>query len=204
MRGLKRTAATLAAIGLSAGIFAGCGGSSSTDTASSAPADTAAATTPDAATAATAALTAAQYKAKVSAICTKLDSNMSTLDNTDVNSVSQAKAAIRASVAEAEAGISELAAVTPPADLQAAHDALVQSSQASVDLFTSLVSDLGSGTTPSAASLKADAKKAGAIYVKQRAAVKALGLTGTACFPADTGDDSDGNDAGDDRDTGTD
>ena len=200
MRGLKRTAATLAAIGLSAGILAGCGGSSSTDTAASTPADTGAATTPAVTTATTASITPAEYKAKVSAICTKLDSNMSTLDNADVNSVSQAKAAIKASVAEAEAGVTELAAVTPPADLQAAHDALVQSSQASIDLFTALMSDLDSGTTPSAASLKASARKAGAIYVKQRAAIKALGLKGTACFPADTGDDSDGNDTNDGND----
>ena len=163
MRGIKRVAASVAVIGLSAGLVAGCG-SSSTDTASTTGT----------------ALTAAQYKTKVLAICTKLAVAENDLGNTDVESVAQAEAAFTKAADEADAAINEIKAITPPADLQAAHDDLVSSSQESVALFDSLVADLKDGSAPSAATLEANAKKAMALAAKQEAAATKLGLA--KCF----------------------
>jgi hypothetical protein len=114
------------------------------------------------------------------------------LGNTDVNSVSAAKAAFSKAADDANAAIAEVKAITPPADLQAAHNDLVSSSEDSIVLFQSLVTDLESGTTPSAATLKANARKAMALARTQEAAAAKLGLT--KCFVNNDDADMDDND----------
>ena len=79
MRGLRKTAAGVAAVALAAGVIAGCG--SSSDTASTAAAESAATST-------TAELTQAEYVAKANAICRKIDDVTSTLgDNVDTETL---------------------------------------------------------------------------------------------------------------------
>lgn len=189
MRGLKRTAVGLAAIALSAGVLAGCG--SSGDPASSAASD--AATTP--------ALTKAEYVAAVNKICTKIDNTADTLDSADVESVTQAKAQIDKMTAAAQEGIAELKALTPPADLQAAHDALVTNSGESIALSQKLMTAIESKSLDNA-TLQADAKKAGQLVEAQEKAAKELGLT-NLCFAGvnNDGDPSTNDDGPGDTDT---
>lgn len=189
MRGLKRTAAGLAAIALSAGVLAGCG--SSSDTASTAAADAAT----------TAALTKAEYVTAVNAICTKIDNTADNLDAGDVESITAARAQIDKMTAAAQEGIAELKALTPPADLQAAHDALVTNSSESVALSQKLMTAIESKSLDDA-TLKADAEKAGQLVEAQEKAAKELGLT-NLCFAGvnDDGDPSTNDDGPGDADT---
>lgn len=189
MRGLKRTTMGLAAIALSAGVLVGCG--SSGDSASTAAAD---ATT-------AAALTKAEYVAAVNKICTKIDNTADTLDSADVESVTQAKAQIDKMTAAAQEGIAELKALTPPADLQAAHDALVTNSGESIALSQKLMTAIESKSLDNA-TLQADAKKAGQLVEAQEKAAKELGLT-NLCFAGvnNDGDPSTNDDGPGDTDT---
>lgn len=189
MRGLKRTAAGLAAIALSAGVLAGCG--SSSDTASTAAADAAT----------TAALTKAEYVTAVNAICTKIDNTADNLDAGDVESITAARAQIDKMTAAAQEGIAELKALTPPADLQAAHDALVTNSSESVALSQKLMTAIESKSLDDA-TLKADAEKAGQLVEAQEKAAKELGLT-NLCFAGvnNDGDPSTNDDGPGDADT---
>ncbi len=189
MRGLKRTAAGLAAIALSAGVLAGCG--SSSDTASTAAADAAT----------TAALTKAEYVTAVNAICTKIDNTADNLDAGDVESITAARAQIDKMTAAAQEGIAELKALTPPADLQAAHDALVTNSSESVALSQKLMTAIESKSLDDA-TLTADAEKAGQLVEAQEKAAKELGLT-NLCFAGvnDDGDPSTNDDGPGDADT---
>lgn len=189
MRGLKRTAAGLAAIALSAGVLAGCG--SSSDTASTAAADAAT----------TAALTEAEYVKAVNAICTKIDNTADNLDAGDVESITAARAQIDKMTAAAQEGIAELKALTPPADLQAAHDALVTNSSESVALSQKLMTAIESKSLDDA-TLKADAEKAGQLVEAQEKAAKELGLN-NLCFAGvnNDGDPSTNDDGPGDADT---
>ena len=189
MRGLKRTAAGLAAIALSAGVLAGCG--SSSDTASTAAADAAT----------TAALTKAEYVTAVNAICTKIDNTADNLDAGDVESITAARAQIDKMTAAAQEGIAELKALTPPADLQAAHDALVTNSSESVALSQKLMTAIESKSLDDA-TLKAYAEKAGQLVEAQEKAAKELGLT-NLCFAGvnNDGDPSTNDDGPGDADT---
>lgn len=184
MRGLKRTAAGLAAIALSAGVVAGCGSSGDATTTAAG----------DAAT--TAALTKAEYVKAVNAICTKIDNTADNLDAADVESATAARAQIDKMTAAADEGISELKALTPPADLQAAHDALVTNSSESVALSQKLMTAIESNSLDDA-TLKADAEKAGQLVEAQAKAAKELGLT-NLCFAGVNNDgDPSTNDDGD-------
>ena len=79
MRGLRKTAAGVAAVALAAGVIAGCGGSS--DTASTAAAESAATST-------TAELTQAEYVAEANALCRKIDELTRTLgENADTETL---------------------------------------------------------------------------------------------------------------------
>jgi hypothetical protein len=174
MRGLKRTAAGVAAIALTAGILAGCGSSSTSG------ADTAAESVATQA----AALTKAEYTAKANAICAKIDATQGSIDDADLESPEQAKAAIEADVATARAGVAELKALVPPADLQAAHDTFVSTSEESIVLFERLMTQMDSaGVTTDTAALQSDLAEAEALEAKQSAAVKQLGLS--KCFTGD-------------------
>lgn len=184
------TAAGLAAIVLSAGVLAGCG-SSSSDTAA---ADTAAVESVASAVESTAttasALTKDQYVAEANAICAKIDDTENALDSGDSDSLAQVQAQLEKGVAAAKEGVAELKALVPPADLQAAHDTFVSTSEDSIALFQRIVGKLDSGSTDEAA-LTADAKEALALEKKQSAAVKELGLS--KCFTgSDITDDTDG------------
>ena len=184
MRGLKRTAAGLAAIALSAGVLAGCG--SSGDAATTAAGDATTAT----------ALTKAEYVTAVNAICTKIDNTADNLDAADVESATAARAQIDTMTAAAQEGIAELKALTPPADLQAAHDALVANSSESVALSQKLMTAIESKSLDDA-TLKADAEKAGQLVAAQEKAAKELGLT-NLCFAGVNNDgDPSTNDDGD-------
>lgn len=189
MRGLKRTAAGLAAIALSAGVLAGCG--SSGDTASSAASDAAT----------TAALTKAEYVAAVNTICTKIDNTADNLDSADVESATAARAQIDKMTAAAQEGIAELKALVPPADLQAAHDALVTNSGESIALSQKLMTAIESKSLDNA-TLKADAKKAAQLVEAQEKAAKELGLN-NLCFAGvnNDGDPSTNDDGAGDTDT---
>ncbi len=185
MRGMKRTAAGLAAITLSAGVIAGCG-SSSSDATTAAEATTAVA------------LTKAEYVAKVNAICTKIDDTANSIENQDGDSIAQAKEGIAELTANAKAGIASLKTLTPPASLQAAHDSLVSTSSEAIALNEKIVAAVEAGTVDKA-QLTADAKEAVALATKQQAAAKELGLSN--CFtgdePGDTNDTSDADGADD-------
>lgn len=189
MRGLKRTAIGLTAIALSAGVLAGCG--SSSDTASTAAADTAT----------TAALTKAEYVAAVNTICTKIDNTADNLDAGDVESVTAARAQIDKMTAAAQEGIAELKALVPPADLQAAHEALVTNSSESIALSQKLMTAIESKSLDDA-TLQADAKKAGQLVEAQEKAAKELGLN-NLCFAGvnNDGDPSTNDDGPGDTDT---
>jgi len=79
MRGLRKTAAGVAAVALAAGVIAGCG--SSSDTASTAAAESAATST-------TAELTQAEYVAEANALCRKIDELTRTLgENADTETL---------------------------------------------------------------------------------------------------------------------
>lgn len=172
MRGLRKTAAGVAAIVLAAGVIAGCG-SSSSDTASSAEQQAESVAT-------TAALTKAEYVAQANAICAKIDDTVNTLgDNVDAESIASAEATLKKATAAAEEGVAEMKALVPPADLQAAHDTLVQTSTESIALFNKITDALTSGNTDTAG-LTADAEQAAALEAKQLAAAKELGLSD--CF----------------------
>ena len=182
MRGMKRMAAGIAAVALSAGVVAGCGSS-----------DSGATTAADATTAP--ALTKAEYVAKVNAICTKIDDTANSIEIQDADSIAQAKAGIAELTANAKAGIASLKTLTPPADLQAAHDALVATSSESIALNEKIVAAVEAGTVDTA-QLTADAKEAEALATKQEAAAKELGLSN--CFTGDEpGDTNDTGDTGD-------
>lgn len=192
MRGMKRIAAGLAAVTLSAGVLVGCG--SSGDTASTAAADTTTA----------AALTKAEYVAAVNAICTKIDNTADNLDAADVESVTAARAQIDTMTSAAEEGVTELKALVPPADLQAAHDALVTNSSESIALSQKLMTAIESKSLDDA-TLKADAEKAATLVAAQEKAAKELGLT-NLCFAGvnNDGDPSTNDDGAGDGDTDTD
>ena len=189
MRGLKRTAAGAAAIALSIGVLAGCGSSDS------------GATTAAEATTAAPALTNAEYVAKVNAICTKIDDTANSIENEDGDTIAQAKEGIAELTANAKAGIASLKALTPPADLQAAHDTLVQTSGDSIALMNKLVASAESAESGNVdtAGLAADLDQAMALEKKQTAAAKELGLSN--CFtgdePGDTNDTGDADGAAD-------
>jgi len=147
MRGLRKTAAGVAAVALAAGVIAGCG--SSSETASTAAAESAATST-------TAELTQAEYVAKANAICQRIDDVTSTLgDNVDTETLEQAQAELDKAVTAAREGVAELKALVPPAALAAAHATLVQTSPA----------------------IMAEAKQAESLVAKQLAAAKELGLS---------------------------
>jgi hypothetical protein len=180
MRGLKRTAAGLAAIALSAGVLAGCG--SSGDTASSEATTTAAA------------LTKAEFVTQANAICTKIEASLGSLnEQADSESLADAKDALAKASAAAEEGVAEMKALVPPADLQAAHDTLVQTSSESIALMDKLVSTAESAESGNVdtAGIDASIEEAFALAEKQSAAAKELGLSD--CF---TGDSTNGTDAG--------
>lgn len=180
MRGLKRTAAGLAAIALSAGVLAGCG--SSGDTASSEATTTAAA------------LTKAEFVTQANAICTKIEASLGALnEQADSGSLADAKDALAKASAAAEEGVAEMKALVPPADLQAAHDTLVQTSSESIalmDKLTSAAESAESGNVDTAG-LDASLEEAFTLAEKQSAAAKELGLSD--CF---TGTSTNGTDAG--------
>jgi molybdopterin-guanine dinucleotide biosynthesis protein len=181
MRGFRRTAAGAAAIALSIGVLAGCGSS-----------DSGATTAAEATTAV--ALTKAGYVAKVNAICTKIDDTASAIGNQNADSIRQAKAGIAELTANAKAGIASLKALTPPADLQAAHDSLVASSSEAIALNEKIVAGVEAGTVDKA-QLTADATEAEALAKTQAVAVRDLGLSN--CFTGDEpGDTNDPDDAG--------
>jgi hypothetical protein len=193
MKGTKRTTAALAAIALSAGVISGCG-SSSDGGATSAAEQVESATT--------AALTQAEYVAKANAICTKIDDSLSSLDDqSDSDSLASAKEQLANASAAAEEGVAEMKALVPPADLQAAHDTLVQTSGDSIALMNKLVASAESAESGNAdtAGLAADLEEAMALEKKQTAAAKDLGLSN--CFTGDSSNDS-GIDDADNADDG--
>lgn len=187
MKGMKRTTAAIAAIALSAGVIAGCG-SSSDGGATSAAEQVESATT--------AALTQAEYVAKANAICTKIDDSLSSLDDqSDSDSLASAKEQLAKATAAAEEGVAEMKALVPPADLQAAHDTLVQTSGDSIALMNKLVASAESAESGNVdtAGLAADLEEATALEKKQTAAAKELGLSN--CFTGDPSNDSGTDDA---------
>lgn len=187
MKGMKRTTAAIAAIALSAGVIAGCG-SSSDGGATSAAEQVESATT--------AALTQAEYVAKANAICTKIDDSLSSLDDqSDSDSLASAKEQLANASAAAEEGVAEMKALVPPADLQAAHDTLVQTSGDSIALMNKLVASAESAESGNVdtAGLAADLEEAMALEKKQTAAAKELGLSN--CFTGDSSNDSGMDDA---------
>lgn len=188
MRGMKRTVAGVAAIALAAGVLAGCG-SSSSDTASSAE-------QPAESVATTAALSKAEYVAQANAICTKIDDTASALDdNADSETLAQAEASLKKVTAAAEEGVAQLKALVPPADLQAAHDTLVQTSADSIGLFKRLVTALDSDNV-NTTELNSDLEQAMALEKKQTAAAKELGLSNCFTGQPQGADDADTNDDG--------
>ena len=131
MKGMKRTTAAIAAIALSAGVIAGCG--SSSDGGATSAADQVESAT-------TAALTQAEYVAKANAICTKIDDSLSSVDDqSDSDSLASTEEELAKASAAAEEGVAEMKALVPPADLQAAHDTLVQTSGEAIALMNKLV-----------------------------------------------------------------
>ncbi len=187
MKGMKRTTAAIAAIALSAGVIAGCG--SSGDGGATSAADQVESAT-------TAALTQAEYVAKANAICTKIDDSVSSLDNqSDSESLASAKEQWAKTSAAAEEGVAEMKALVPPADLQAAHDTLVQTSGDSIALMNKLVASAESAESGNVdtAGLAADFDQAMALAKKQTAAAKELGLSN--CFTGESSNDSGTDDA---------
>ena len=187
MKGMKRTTAAIAAIALSAGVIAGCG--SSSDGGATSAADQMESAT-------TAALTQAEYVAKANAICTKIDDSLSSLDDqSDSESLASAKEQLAKTSAAAEEGVAEMKALVPPADLQAAHDTLVQTSGDSIALMNKLVASAESAESGNVdtAGLAADLEEATALEKKQTAAAKELGLSN--CFTGDPSNDSGTDDA---------
>ncbi len=187
MKGMKRTTAAIAAIALSAGVIAGCG--SSGDGGATSAADQVESAT-------TAALTQAEYVAKANAICTKIDDSLSSLDNqSDSESLASAKEQLAKTSAAAEEGVAEMKALVPPADLQAAHDTLVQTSGDSIALMNKVVASGESAESGNVdtAGLAADFDQAMALAKKQTAAAKELGLSN--CFTGESSNDSGTDDA---------
>jgi hypothetical protein len=179
MKGMKRTTAAIAAIALSAGVIAGCG--SSSDGGATSAADQVESAT-------TAALTQAEYVAKANAICTKIDDSLSSVDDqSDSDSLASTEEELAKASAAAEEGVAEMKALVPPADLQAAHDTLVQTSGEAIALMNKLVASAESADSGNmdTAGLAADLEEAVALETKQTAAAKELGLSN--CF---TGDDN--------------
>lgn len=180
MRGLRKTAAGVAAVVLAAGVIAGCG--SSSDTASTAAAESAATST-------TAELTQAEYVAKANAICRKIDDVTSTLgDNVDTETLEQAQAELDKAVTAAREGVAELKALVPPAALAAAHATLVQTSGDATELGSKIISAALAGNLDDPA-LVEEAKQAESLEAKQLAAAKELGLSD--CFTGNTTDTTD-------------
>jgi hypothetical protein len=193
MKGMKRTTAAIAAIALSAGVIAGCG--SSSDGGATSAADQVESAT-------TAALTQAEYVAKANAICTKIDDSLSSVDDqSDSDSLASTEEELAKASAAAEEGVAEMKALVPPADLQAAHDTLVQTSGDSIALMNKLVASAESAESGNAdtAGLAADLEEAMALEKKQTAAAKDLGLSN--CFTGDSSNDS-GIDDADNADDG--
>jgi hypothetical protein len=144
----------------------------------------------------TAALTQAEYVAKANAICTKIDDSLSSLDDqSDSDSLASAKEQLAKASAAAEEGVAEMKALVPPADLQAAHDTLVQTSGDSIALMNKLVASAESADSGNVdtAGLAADLEEATALEKKQTAAAKELGLSN--CFTGDSSNDSGMDDA---------
>ena len=183
MRGLRKTAAGVAAVALAAGVIAGCG--SSSDTASTAAAESVATE----ATSTTAELTQAEYVAKANAICRKIDDVTSTLgDNVDTETLEQAQAELDKAVTAAREGVAELKALVPPAALAAAHATLVQTSGDATELGSKIISAALAGNLDDPALVK-EAQQAESLEAKQLAAAKELGLSD--CFTGNTTDTSD-------------
>ena len=183
MRGLRKTAAGVAAVALAAGVIAGCG--SSNDTASTAAAESVA-TQP---TATTAELTQAEYVAEANAICQRIDDVTSTLsDNVDTETPQQAEAGLEKAIAAAQKGVAELKGLVPPAALAAAHATLVQTSGDAIDLGSKLIRAGLAGNLDDPA-LAADLQEATSLEAKQSAAAKELGLSD--CFTGNTTDTTD-------------
>jgi hypothetical protein len=187
MKGMKRTTAAIAAIALSAGVIAGCG--SSSDGGATSAADQVESAT-------TAALTQAEYVAKANAICTKIDDSLSSVDDqSDSDSLASTEEELAKASAAAEEGVAEMKALVPPADLQAAHDTLVQTSGEAIALMNKLVASAESADSGNmdTAGLAADLEEAVALETKQTAAAKELGLSN--CFTGDSSNDSGTDDA---------
>lgn len=187
MRTSRTAAVLLGAVALGSIGFAGCG-SSSDGGATSAAEQVESATT--------AALTQAEYVAKANAICTKIDDSLSSLDDqSDSDSLASAKEQLAKASAAAEEGVAEMKALVPPADLQAAHDTLVQTSGDSIALMNKLVASAESAESGNVdtAGLAADLEEAMALEKKQTAAAKELGLSN--CFTGDSSNDSGMDDA---------
>ena len=192
MRGLRKTAAGVAAVALAAGVIAGCGSSSTTDPATTAAAESVATD----ATATTAELTQAEYVAKANAICTKIDDVTNSLDdNVDSETPQQAKAGLEKAIAAAQKGVAELKGLVPPAALAAAHATLVQTSGDAINLGSKLISAALAGNLDDPA-LAADLKEATSLEAKQSAAAKELGLSD--CFTGNATNGGDTNDGADD------
>lgn len=179
MRGLRKTAAGVAAVALAAGVIAGCG--SSSDTASTAAESVATSTTAE--------LTQAEYVAKANAICRKIDDVTSTLgDNVDTETLEQAQAELDKAVTAAREGVAALKALVPPAALAAAHATLVQTSGDATELGSKIISAALAGNLDDPAIME-EAKQAESLEAKQLAAAKELGLSD--CFTGNTTDTMD-------------
>ena len=187
MRTSRTAAVLLGAVALGSIGFVGCG--SSSDGGATSAADQVESAT-------TAALTQAEYVAKANAICTKIDDSLSSLDDqSDSESLASAKEQLAKTSAAAEEGVAEMKALVPPADLQAAHDTLVQTSGDSIALMNKLVASAESAESGNVdtAGLAADFDQAMALAKKQTAAAKELGLSN--CFTGDSSNDSGMDDA---------
>jgi len=183
MKGMKRTTAAIAAIALSAGVIAGCG--SSSEGGATSAAEQVESTT-------TAALTQAEYVASANAICGKIAEVTEPLNTpADSETPEQAQAALEKAVAGAKAGVAELTALVPPAELATAHATFVETSSASIELGSKLISALLSGNLDDPG-LEADAREAEALEQKLVAAEKELGLSN--CMSGGLADDTDGSD----------
>ncbi len=158
---------TLAVIGPSTGLLAGGGSRSHTNAATSRVADT---------TAAAVARAVAEYMTPAEAIYANRSASETIVGNTDGTSPARAQAAIATETAAAKDVLVTIEALTPPAPLQAAHDALVCTSYDSVAMRDTLVSALRAGNVLPATQAQATIRQADAHTVTQAAAANDLGL----------------------------
>ncbi len=158
MRGRKRTAVTLAVIGPSTGLLAGGGSRSHTNAATAV------------------ARAVAEYMTPAEATCANRSATETIVGNTDGTSLARAQAAIATETAAAKDVLVTIEALTPPAPLQAAHDALVCTSHDSVAMLDTLVSDLRAGNVLPATQAQATIRQADTRAVTHEVAANDLGL----------------------------